>query len=73
MACKKEKDLLVLILEVFERMKLNVSHVKVTCNYNNIFCLDAVVEPCDQDRQAVDTLRQALGEAILEVIQTHEN
>lgn len=59
------KDLLVSILEVFEKMGLNVVHVKISCKHN-IFGMEAIVEALDYDDQDLEF--RELTEAILKAI-----
>lgn len=61
-ACKMGKDILVPILEVLEKMNLNVVNAKVNCDC--IFAMEAVVEELDKAPLDLGQLREALLGAI---------
>lgn len=67
---KKRKDLLVTILEVFEKIGLNVVHARVSCNHN-IFGMEAIAQAHDhdqdQDQDQGPDFRE-VSEAILKAI-----
>ncbi|RZC74243.1 hypothetical protein C5167_049724 [Papaver somniferum] len=64
--CKKEKDLMVPILESFEEKGLNVLQLNVSCN-QSAFCMEAITEDVDCEnsnyldvRDVTETVLQAL-------------
>ena len=61
-SCKKGEDILVSILEAFEKMGLNVVQARVSCNYG--FGMEAIVEAEDQ---ALDV--RAVTESVLKAIE----
>ncbi|XP_060189115.1 uncharacterized protein LOC132618079 isoform X2 [Lycium barbarum] len=60
--CKKEKDVLVSILEAFEEMKLSVAQARVTRKY--FFGMEAIVEAENETNLDVKALTKALQMAI---------
>ncbi|KAL8090874.1 hypothetical protein AgCh_040084 [Apium graveolens] len=57
-AWKKGKDMLVPILEVLEKMNLNVVNAKVSCG--SIFSMEAVVEELDKAPLDLGQVRKAI-------------
>ncbi|RZC54340.1 hypothetical protein C5167_013187 [Papaver somniferum] len=64
--CKKEKDLMVPILESFDEKGLNVLQLNVSCNQSS-FCMEAIIEDvncensnCLDVRDVTETVLQAL-------------
>ncbi|XP_077226961.1 uncharacterized protein LOC143860276 [Tasmannia lanceolata] len=64
--CKKGRELLVSILEVFEEVGLEVLQAKVSCNHNNSFFMEAIVQ--EQKREGLDV--SVVKEAVLKALES---